>query len=62
MATIVALALMHRWPLYQFDISNAFLLETLNEEVNIKQLHNFADPDHPNHVCCLQWSLYNLLC
>lgn len=38
----------------------AFLQAELKEVVYIEQPAGFESPDKPNHVCCLQHSLYGL--
>jgi hypothetical protein len=42
------------------DVKNAFLHDTLAEEVYCLQLAGFIDPNKPEHVCRLSKSLYGL--
>lgn len=41
-------------------MSNASLNSHLSKTIYIKQLYDFLDPHHPNHVCLLRKSLHNL--
>lgn len=58
--TVLTIALMHGWPLYQLDISNAFLHGSLPKLVYMMQPPGFMDPTYPHHVCRLRKSLYGL--
>ncbi|GJU09539.1 ribonuclease H-like domain-containing protein [Tanacetum coccineum] len=44
----------------QLDVKNAFLHGCLSETVYMHQRSGVRDPRHPNHVCLLQRSLYEL--
>uniref|UniRef100_A0A6N2KNP9 Integrase catalytic domain-containing protein n=1 Tax=Salix viminalis TaxID=40686 RepID=A0A6N2KNP9_SALVM len=57
---ILSLAAMHRWPLRQLDVKNAFLHGFLSEEVYMEQPPGYIDPQFPTHVCRLQRALYGL--
>jgi hypothetical protein len=48
------------WPIRQLDISNAFLLGTIDEEVFIEQPCGYVDPNFPDYVCKLNKALYVL--
>ena len=41
-------------------MKNAFLHRELKETVYMHQPMGFRDPNHPNHVCLLKKSLYDL--
>jgi hypothetical protein len=58
--TVLSLALHQDWPIHQLDVNNAFLHGTLTETVYCTQPASFIDPQHPDHVCCLNKSLYGL--
>ena len=57
---VLALSVFFNWQVLQFDVSNAFLHGTLEEEVFIEQPHGFIDPAYPEHVCRLKKALYGL--
>jgi hypothetical protein len=57
---VLALAIHYSWPIQQLDISNAFLHETLQEEVFMDQPQGFIDPQVPTHVYRSHKSLYGL--
>ncbi|CAA7024026.1 unnamed protein product [Microthlaspi erraticum] len=48
------------WGLRQLDINNAFLQESLEEEVYMRQPPGFVDPDLPDYVCRLKKPIYGL--
>ncbi|KAE8683402.1 G-type lectin S-receptor-like serine/threonine-protein kinase [Hibiscus syriacus] len=57
--TVLALAAMNDWPLFQMDVHNAFLQGDLFEEIYIKLPEGFSSQGE-NMVCRLQKSLYSL--
>ncbi|CAL2280003.1 unnamed protein product [Prunus armeniaca] len=57
---ILSLAAINGWSLRQLDVKNAFLHGDLDEEVYMKQPQGFEDSSHPDYVCKLQKSLYDL--
>lgn len=57
---ILSIAIHFNWPLRQLDVQNAFLHDSLTEEVYMRQPQGFIDPQRPSHVCQLRWSLYSL--
>ncbi|CAL1385136.1 unnamed protein product [Linum trigynum] len=58
--TVFSIALTHGWPIFQFDVNNAFLQGSLQEQIFMAQPPGFRDPAHPKHVCCLSRPLYGL--
>nr|KYP41292.1 Retrovirus-related Pol polyprotein from transposon TNT 1-94 [Cajanus cajan] len=56
---ILTLALTHHWPLQQLDVNNAFLNDTLDEEVYMTQPLGFETSDK-NLVCKLHKAIYGL--
>ena len=57
---ILSIVVSFRWPLRQWDISNAFLHGILQEEVYMQQPQGYVDSRFPQHVCRLHKSLYGL--
>lgn len=57
--SLVALVVKHNWDIHQFDVSNAFLLGDLHEEVYMKLPPSHAI-DSPSLVCRIKKSLYGL--
>jgi hypothetical protein len=58
--TILATAVIRDWPIQQLNVKNAFLHGTLSEIVFCCQHTGFVDPAHPDLVCRLHKSLYEL--
>ncbi|CAL1403910.1 unnamed protein product [Linum trigynum] len=58
--TIFSIALTNRWPVFQYDVNNAFLQGSLQETVYMTQPPGFRDPAHPDYVCCLTRPIYGL--
>ncbi|GJU78727.1 ribonuclease H-like domain-containing protein [Tanacetum coccineum] len=58
--TVLSLAVTREWPIHQLDVKNAFLHGQLSETVYMHQPPGFVDSSHPNYVCHLQRSLYEL--
>jgi hypothetical protein len=56
---LLAIALSHKWHLYQLDIQNVFLNDFLDEEVYMREPPSFVDTDKA-HYCKLIRSLYGL--
>ncbi|RVX11138.1 Retrovirus-related Pol polyprotein from transposon RE1 [Vitis vinifera] len=57
---LLSMAAMCSWPLYQFDIKNAFLRGDLAEEVYMEQPPGFVAQGESGLVCRLRRSLYGL--
>jgi len=56
----VSLAFNLDWPLYQFDVKNAFLHVDLEEEIYMDVPPGYKSSSHPDVVCKLKRSLYGL--
>ncbi|GJT87584.1 retrovirus-related pol polyprotein from transposon TNT 1-94 [Tanacetum coccineum] len=56
----VAYSAHKNFPIYQMDVKTEFLNDPLKEEVFVRKLDGFVDPDFPNHVYRLKKALYNL--
>ncbi|GKB29416.1 retrovirus-related pol polyprotein from transposon TNT 1-94 [Tanacetum coccineum] len=56
----VAYSAHKNFPIYQMDVKTEFLNGPLKEEVFVRKLDGFVDPDFPNHVYRLKKALYNL--
>ncbi|GKB68626.1 retrovirus-related pol polyprotein from transposon TNT 1-94 [Tanacetum coccineum] len=56
----VAYAAHKNFPIYQMDIKTAFLNGPLKEEVFVRQLDGFVDPDFSNDVYRLKKAVYGL--
>ena len=57
---ILSLAVMNQWQIRQVDVNNALLNGDLTEEVYMRQLEGFVDPQRPDLVCKLHKALYGL--
>jgi hypothetical protein len=55
---IVQTILSRDWVVYQLDVKNAFLHDTLTETVYCSQSAGFVDSTRPGMVCKLNLSLY----
>ena len=58
--TLLAYSTYKALKVYQMDVKYAFLNDILEEEVYIKQLEGFVDPNNKNRVCRLHKDLYGL--
>jgi hypothetical protein len=58
--TVLTMVVSCSWPIQQLDIKNVFLQDTLSETVFCCQPTGFVDPAHPDLVCRLHKSLYEL--
>jgi hypothetical protein len=54
--SLLAIAVVHQWPLFQMDVKNAFLNGDLTEEVYMQAPPGYSDC--PNKVCLLRRALY----
>jgi len=57
---IIAMATTKGWSLHQMDVKNVFLHGNLQEEMYMEQPPNYVDQTHPNLVCRLKKTLYDL--
>jgi hypothetical protein len=57
---VLTLAVSSGWPVHYLDVKNSFLHGTLSETVCYSQSTGFIDPAHPQLVCRLNKSLYDL--
>ncbi|KAJ9544231.1 hypothetical protein OSB04_023938 [Centaurea solstitialis] len=51
---ILSLAVLHKWPLHQLDVNNAFLNGHLSETIFMEQPPGFINSRFPGHVCQLK--------
>jgi hypothetical protein len=56
--SLLAIAAVHQWPLFQMDVKNAFLNGDLTEEVYMQAPPIYSDC--PDKVCLLRRALYGL--
>uniref|UniRef100_A0A2N9HZ71 CCHC-type domain-containing protein n=2 Tax=Fagus sylvatica TaxID=28930 RepID=A0A2N9HZ71_FAGSY len=56
--SLLAIAVVHQWPLFQMDVKNAFLNGDLTEEVYMQAPPGYSDC--PDKVCLLRRALYGL--
>jgi len=56
----MSLALSRSWSIHQMDVNNAFLQGNLFETIYCAQPSDFEDSTHPDYVCWLNRSLYDL--
>jgi|UniRef100_A0A2N9EJY9 hypothetical protein len=56
--SLLAIAAVHQWPLFQMDVKNAFLNGDLTEEVYMQAPPGYSD--YPDKVCLLRRALYGL--
>ena len=56
----LAYAAQKSFTVYQMDMKTAFLYGELEEEVYVRQLEGFVDPDHPDDVYVLDKAIYGL--
>ncbi|GKD49801.1 retrotransposon protein, putative, ty1-copia subclass, partial [Tanacetum coccineum] len=57
---LLAIAAFYDYEIWQMDVKIAFLNGHLSEDVYMVQPKGFVDPKHPNKVCKLQRSIYEL--
>lgn len=57
---VLTLAVSNGWALRQLDFNNAFLNDTLDENVYMQQSPDYVDPDRPSYVCKLKKAIYGL--
>lgn len=57
---IFTLAISYNWSIQHVDVNNAFLNDTLQEQVFMEQPRGFESSEFPNHVCLLKKALYGL--
>jgi hypothetical protein len=56
--SLLAIAAVHQWPLFQMDVKNVFLNGDLTEEVYMQAPPGYSDC--PDKVCLLRRALYGL--
>lgn len=57
---VLSMAVTHKWPIKQLDVSNAFLHGVIDEHVFMRQPQGYRSSDHPTYVCKLNKALYGL--
>jgi hypothetical protein len=57
---MLSLVISRSWPVHQLDVKNAFLHCTLSKTIYYSQPTGFVDPTHPDRVCLLNKSVYEL--
>ncbi len=57
---IIAILTTKGWSLHQMDVKNVFFHGDLQEEVYMEQPPSYVGQAHPNLVCRLKKTLYNL--
>ncbi|KAI0525179.1 hypothetical protein KFK09_004571 [Dendrobium nobile] len=57
---LLSVATNFKWDIIQLDVSNAFLLGHLKDNVYMSQPSGFKDSLHPDYVCLLKKSIYGL--
>jgi hypothetical protein len=57
---VLATAVSRTWPIQQLNVKNVFFHDTLSETIFCCHPTGFADPVHPDLVCRLHKSLYEL--
>ena len=58
--TILALAAVMKWKIYQMDVKTTFLNGVVEEEVYMEKPLGFEKHDRKTHVCKLKKELYGL--
>ena len=59
--TLIAVSAVHKWPLFQVDVKNAFLNGELLEEVYMKLPPSYSHPQgFPHKVFRLRRTIYGL--
>jgi hypothetical protein len=56
--SLLAIAAVHQWPLFQMEVKNAFLNGDLTEKVYMQTPLGYSDC--PNKVCLLRRAFYGL--
>ncbi len=57
---IITMATIKGWSIHQMDVKNVFLHGDLQEEMYMEQPPGYVDQTHPNLVCRLKKTLYNV--
>lgn len=57
---LLGVAVSKDWVINQFDVNNAFLQKTLEEELFMKKPPGFVYKEKPTHVCLLKKAIYGL--